>query len=125
MLQDAIEGGDDRWRLFAALIEFTEDEELRLQTRPVHREYLRSLFDAGKLAMSGPWADDTGALIVYEAEDMAEAERMLDGDPYRSAGVIANATSERVAGGAEGALVERKPVTSTATHVGSPARFER
>lgn len=78
--------------LFAALIEFTEDEELRLQTRPVHREYLRSLLDAGKLAMSGPWADDTGALIIYQVESMAEAERILDDDPYRSAGVIANAT---------------------------------
>jgi uncharacterized protein YciI len=51
--------------LFAALIAFTENEELRLQTRPVHREYLRSLLDAGKLSMSGPWADDTGALIIY------------------------------------------------------------
>ena len=78
--------------LFAALIDFTDNEELRLQTRPAHREYLRSLLDAGKLAMSGPWADDTGALIIYEAEDMAEAERILDEDPYRSAGVIANAT---------------------------------
>ena len=78
--------------LFAALIEFTNNEELRLQTRPVHREYLRSLLDAGKLVMSGPWADDTGALIVYEAESMADAERILDEDPYRSAGVIANAT---------------------------------
>ena len=78
--------------LFAALIEFTGDEELRLQTRPVHREYLRSLLDAGKLAMSGPWADDTGALIIYQTESMAEAERVLNEDPYRSAGVIANAT---------------------------------
>jgi uncharacterized protein len=78
--------------LFAVLIEFMEDEDLRLRTRPVHREYLRSLFDAGKLAMSGPWADDTGALIIYDAEDMAEAQRILDNDPYRSAGVIANAT---------------------------------
>ena len=78
--------------LFAALIEFTQNEELRLQTRPVHREYLRGLLDAGKLAISGPWADDTGALIIYDAEDMAEAERILDGDPYRSAGVITNAT---------------------------------
>ena len=65
--------------LFAALIEFTQNEELRLQTRPVHREYLRGLLDAGKLAISGPWADDTGALIIYDAEDMAEAERILDG----------------------------------------------
>ena len=74
-----------RWRLFAALIEFTEDEELRLQTRPAHREYLRSLLDAGKLAMSGPWADDTGALIIYDADDMAEAERFLDADPVPAA----------------------------------------
>ena len=78
--------------LFAALIEFTANEELRLQARPVHREYLRSLLDAGKLAMSGPWADDTGALIIYQTENMAEAERVLNEDPYRSAGVIANAT---------------------------------
>jgi uncharacterized protein len=78
--------------LFAALIEFTEDEELRLETRPVHREYLRSLLDAGKLAMSGPWADDTGALIIYDAQDMSEVQRILDHDPYRSAGVIASAT---------------------------------
>ena len=78
--------------LFAALIEFTGDEELRLQTRPSHREYLRTLLDAGNLAISGPWADDTGALIIYEAQDIGEAERLLDGDPYRSTGVIANAT---------------------------------
>ena len=96
--------------LFAALIEFTEDEELRLQTRPVHREYLRSLFDASKLAISGPWADDSGALIVYEAKDMAEAEGMLDGDPYRSAGVIANATLKewRIVGRRAGGPLSRE-----------------
>ena len=76
--------------LFAAVLEFGENNELRLEIRPRHREYLRSLLDAGKLAMSGPWVDETGALIVYNAEDQTEAERMLDADPYRSAGVIAN-----------------------------------
>ena len=77
---------------FAAIAEFTDDEELRLKTRPIHREYLRSLFDAGKLVMSGPWEDETGLLIIYDASDLADAERMLESDPYRSAGVIANAT---------------------------------
>ena len=76
--------------LFAALVEFGQDHELRLETRPRHREYLRSLLDAGKLAVSGPWADDTGALIIYRAENLAEAERMLGADRYQSAGVIAN-----------------------------------
>jgi uncharacterized protein YciI len=78
--------------LFAMIGEYAEDQDLRLRTRPVHREYLRSLFDAGKIVMSGPWEDETGLLIVYEVGDMAEAERLLAEDPYRSAGVLANAT---------------------------------
>ena len=78
--------------LFAVVVKFRENQELRLETRPRHREYLRSLLDAGKLAMSGPWVDDTGALFVYRAENVAEAERLLSDDPYQSAGVIANAT---------------------------------
>jgi len=78
--------------LFAVIGQFADDQELRLQTRPTHREYLRSLFDDGKIVMSGPWEDETGMLIVYDVADMAEAERVLASDPYRSAGVLANAT---------------------------------
>jgi uncharacterized protein len=78
--------------LFAVIGEFADDPELRLRTRPTHREYLRSLFDAGKLVMSGPWEDETGMLLVYDVADMTEAEHLLAEDPYRSAGVLANAT---------------------------------
>jgi uncharacterized protein len=77
---------------FVAVLEFTEDDELRNQTRPAHRDYLRSLLDTGSLRMSGPFGDDTGALIVYEVDDEASARALLDADPYRAAGVIANAT---------------------------------
>lgn len=76
---------------FVVLLEFTEDTELRLETRPKHREYLRSLLEAGKLRMSGPWADDTGACLIYNAEDASEAQALLDADPYRAAGVLADA----------------------------------
>lgn len=76
---------------FAAILEFTDDDELRQQTRPGHRDYLRDLLDAGKIRMSGPWVDDTGAMIVYEVADAAEAQALLDADPYRAGGVIANA----------------------------------
>jgi uncharacterized protein YciI len=77
--------------MFVAQLEYTEDEELRLQTRPAHREYLRSLLDAGKLVMSGPWVDGTGAMLIYDVEDQAEAERLLTDDPFRQAGVLADA----------------------------------
>ena len=76
---------------FVALLEFTGDEALRLQTRPAHREYLQSLLAAGQLWMSGPWADDTGAMLIYEADSLADAEALLAVDPYRAAGVLADA----------------------------------
>jgi uncharacterized protein YciI len=76
---------------FVALLEFTDDCELRERTRPAHRVYLRSLLDNGKLRLSGPWADDTGACIVYEAESIEDAQALLDADPYRAAGVLADA----------------------------------
>jgi uncharacterized protein YciI len=76
---------------FVALLEFSEDEALRLRTRPAHREYLRSLFESGKLVMSGPWADETGAMLVYEAESLEAARELLEADPYRAAGVLADA----------------------------------
>jgi uncharacterized protein YciI len=78
--------------LFAVIGDFADDQELRLRTRPTHREYLRSLFDVGKIVMSGPWEDETGMLLVYDVADLAEAQQLLAQDPYRSAGVIANAT---------------------------------
>jgi uncharacterized protein len=78
--------------LFAVIGEFADDQELRLRTRPTHREYLRSLFDVGKIVMSGPWEDESVMLLVYDVADLAEAQQLLAQDPYRSAGVLANAT---------------------------------
>ena len=75
---------------FAAVLEYTGDNELRLATRPSHREYLRSLLEVGKLRMSGPFADETGALIIYEADSLEEAQGLLEADPYRMAGVLAD-----------------------------------
>jgi uncharacterized protein YciI len=59
----------------------------RLEVRPAHREYLRSLADQGRLVTAGPFADDTGALLVYEAADEAEVHDILAADPYTAADV--------------------------------------
>jgi uncharacterized protein YciI len=77
---------------FAVILEFTEDVEKRLAIRPTHREYLKELLDSGKLVESGPFIDDSGALIVYEVEDLAAAEAQLAADPYTPHGIIAKAT---------------------------------
>jgi uncharacterized protein YciI len=78
--------------IFAVTLEFTDDLEKRLTIRPSHREYLQTLLDEGKLVESGPFTDDSGALLIYEVEDLAAAEAQLSNDPYTPSGIIANAT---------------------------------
>ncbi len=73
---------------FAAVISFVSDTERRLAVRPRHREYLQGLLADGKLHESGPFADESGALIVYETDDEAAAQQLLADDPYTQAGVI-------------------------------------
>ena len=77
---------------FAAVLTFIDDIERRLEVRPRHREYLQELLAAGRLHESGPFADDSGALIVYEADNENMARQLLAGDPYTEAGVIADAS---------------------------------
>lgn len=78
--------------LFAVTLTFTDDTERRLEVRPSHREYLAGLLGRGKLHESGPFVDDTGALIVYDAADVAEVQEILSADPYTPAGIIAGVT---------------------------------
>jgi uncharacterized protein YciI len=73
---------------FAAIIEYTQDKEKIQSLRPVHRQYLAGLKAAGQLAASGPFTDDSGALIVYEAASAAEAEKLLQGDPFSQNGIF-------------------------------------
>lgn len=75
---------------FVALLTFADNLEIRLAVRPKHREYLQSLLDQGRLHESGPFADDAGALIVYEVADEAEARALIAADPYTDAGVVAD-----------------------------------
>jgi uncharacterized protein YciI len=71
---------------FVLQLSFKNDTR-RLEVRPAHREYLRSLLDQGRLVTAGPFADDTGALLVYEVADEAEVRDILASDPYTTADV--------------------------------------
>ncbi len=73
---------------FAAIIEYSQDREKIQAVRPVHRQYLADLKARGQLAASGPFTDDSGALIVYEAASAAEAEKLLQGDPFHHNGIF-------------------------------------
>ena len=73
---------------FAAIIEYSQDREKIAETRPVHRQYLAGLRERGQLVASGPFTDDSGALIIYEADSKEAAEALLKGDPFHAAGVF-------------------------------------
>ena len=73
---------------FAAIIEYSQDKEKIQALRPVHRQYLAGLKATGQLAAAGPFTDDSGALIVYEAASAAEAEKLLQGDPFAQNGIF-------------------------------------
>ena len=59
-----------------------DDLALRDKIRPSHREYLASLFDQQVLVSAGPFGDDSGALLIYEADSEQALQAVLDKDPY-------------------------------------------
>jgi uncharacterized protein YciI len=69
-------------------LKFTDDAARRQEVRPVHREYLHKLVAEGKLEQSGPFVDDSGALLVYDAADLAEVQQLLANDPYAPHGIV-------------------------------------
>jgi uncharacterized protein YciI len=73
---------------FAAVIEYIQDKDKIQSVRPTHRQYLTSLKERGQLVACGPFTDDWGALIVYEAASAAEAEKLLREDPFHQHGVF-------------------------------------
>jgi uncharacterized protein len=73
---------------FAAIIEYSQDRAKIQALRPTHRQYLALLRQRGQLAASGPFTDDSGALIIYEAGSPEEAEQLLQGDPFHKSGIF-------------------------------------
>lgn len=68
------------------------DQEKRAAVRPAHRDHLTGLVERGVIVMSGPWADDRGALLVFEVADADEVRALVAADPYSLGGVLADVT---------------------------------
>ncbi|GAB3984383.1 hypothetical protein GCM10029978_093920 [Actinoallomurus acanthiterrae] len=59
---------------------FTESPE-RLAARPAHRQFLARLHAEGRLIAAGPWADDSGAMLIFDV-DRTGLDAIMDADPY-------------------------------------------
>ena len=73
---------------FAAIIEYTKDASAISATRPLHREYLKKLVESDRIVISGPFTDDSGGILVYEANSLEDAEKLIRDDPFAKAGVF-------------------------------------
>ena len=73
---------------FLVLTTFASAEG-RMAHRSAHREYLHEQVAQGKLLMAGPFADESGGLIIFEAEDEAEVAEIMAHDPFTTEGVFA------------------------------------
>ena len=73
---------------YAVTIEYGPDKAKIDENRPAHREYLRGLIAANKLAIAGPFTDNSGGFIVYNVDEESEVEGIIKADPFYACGVF-------------------------------------
>ena len=73
---------------FVAMIEYNGNTDQIGPAGPRHHDYLRGLLDGDQLLAAGRFAEDAGALWVYEAETLEQAEDKIRDDPYNAAEVF-------------------------------------
>lgn len=66
-----------------------ESADDRSQVRPDHAAYLAGLAQDGKMILSGPYTDGTGALFLVRAESEEDCQTCFDADPFWTAGLVA------------------------------------
>ena len=70
--------------MFVLELAFDDNPE-RLDYRTAHRELIRGAAERGEVLGGGPFADETGALVILTAATKEEAEAFVADDPYYSA----------------------------------------
>ncbi|CAG2155916.1 hypothetical protein LMG31506_05528 [Cupriavidus yeoncheonensis] len=96
-------------RLYVNYAKYVSDHSRILRARPAHRSYAQAIRAKGALIIAGPFADDSGALLIYQAKSKDEAMALISEDPYQAEGVYeATALSEWRLFGLNAGLIERR-----------------
>jgi len=75
-------------RTYVNYAKYVPDRSHLERVRLAHRSYARTIRADGKLIMAGPFADDSGALLIYRAQSKDEAMALILEDPYHAEGVF-------------------------------------
>jgi uncharacterized protein YciI len=75
----------------AICLDKPDSQELRLANRIAHLDYLRA--NSELIKSCGPFLSDdhaamTGSMLIIEAKDRKEVDKLLERDPYRKAGLF-------------------------------------
>jgi len=73
---------------YVSYVTYTTDKAKVAAHRPAHREYLSELLERGNLVACGPFADDSGALFIYDADSAESAATLVAKDPFAASGVF-------------------------------------
>lgn len=74
-------------------IKLDADRSLVNKVIPEHREWAKQQLAAGTLVQAGKWGD-RGGMIVVKANSMAEADKIVNEDPFVVADLITFETAE-------------------------------
>jgi len=75
----------------AICLDKPNSRDVRLKNRTAHLDYLRA--NAGAIKSCGPFLSDdgkdmVGSLLIIDAKDRADVDKVLARDPYRQAGLF-------------------------------------
>lgn len=65
-----------------------EGQSKRKVHRSAHLANLNPLDKEGRVILAGPFTDQTGSLIIIEADSLEEAKRIATNDPYTIHGIF-------------------------------------
>jgi uncharacterized protein len=68
--------------------EFGENAANSGRFQAEHFDYMRGLMKSGKVITAGPMTDNHTAAIVFATKDWAEAEEILNKEPFHREGVL-------------------------------------
>ena len=76
--------------IYAVTYRYADQPEVIAEHRPLHREYIASLLGEGGLIASGrtEGGETPSALLLFQAESVAEVDNVLDPDPFWTLGLI-------------------------------------
>jgi uncharacterized protein len=76
--------------LHAVIYRYVDDPARLDEHRPSHRDHLRTLYEAGRLLVSGPFTEGggPGALLVFRADSSEQVAQWLEDDPFKVLGLI-------------------------------------